>query len=388
MEELIYKILESQNDRCPNCGGNYEKGECKFCNSINKKSEELISDLEKLLNGEKEYSKDEYVLLSLLHKYNIESLNKVLEKHNINPNTWIEYYNTIIKGKDKLSIFDIKVLITLISNKLINEDIMVKFNTAILKNIHINAKEGQYLNEIFAKNVIENIFKEMCMSFEIYAPTLKFIDIKKEEERVAYVNGSGDIRIDNTELKNFINGDIVSLYSSLMHELCHIYQFEEMRKKDNDVSVFIKALDNIIVNKNNKYYKDNYLLISYEIEAFFTELESTNYMVNKTGLTELADPQINEKLSNLNNKYNNIYRKYNDEVASLIDIANKYVAIHEYNYYPIVRKFYKVVGDKVVLKDREEFINDNKDNESFIKFYDTFISKKQDIDIEERSPAK
>lgn len=388
MEEIVYKILDSQNDRCPNCGGNFENNKCNYCKTINKRSEESITELEKLLNDKKEYSEDEYILLSLLNKYNIEGLNKLLEKHNITPNKWIEYYNTNIMGKKELSIFDIKVLITLISNKLVNETIMKKFNTAILKNIYTNSKKGQFLNEIFAKNVIENIFKEMCTLFHMHAPTLNFVDFKKEDNCIANVNKLGDIKIDNGELRDFINGDIVSLYSTLIHELCHIYQFEEMKSKDNDISILIKTLDIIITNKSSKYYHNNYSLMSYENEAFSTQLISTNEMVKSTGLTELIDPQINEKISDINKVYNNIYRKHDDKVESLIDIVSRYVTINDYNSYPIIKKFYKVIGDKVVLKSRDEFISDNKGNEKFIEFYDAFINKGESIDEAEQPNIK
>lgn len=397
--EIVPIISKIRNiKRCSGCNGSYVNSNCKYCGAKNEELEVLLNSLESMLKRfcdklsnlpiEKMYINKLFNLLYSINNVEISTVKELLQNYN---------YPTLYSGfleqtLDKLKIFDTELSPLEIST----------LETIIYRND--NSIDMRIIQDFFIHNAL---FKEQNISYDCfcklvqqfvisfmkdYYPSSECIIQEEIPDHKDSVGGSvyDLIYLKENEIRKLYYEGKYDIFLTIFHELTHTMQFRHIFDNDNFVMISSFTIDelkeHILSHETDWYHKENYDMLSYEYEADYygvylmdKYLSNLNYHLNHE-ITQQKITEFEKSMHNKNRTRNGepttIEMEFEKVIQNRPDLLKKYKKL---NY------LYKVVGDEVVAKTREDLIEDsqnilNNPNMSeeyktmMVKFYEEYIS--------------
>lgn len=396
MEPIVTKVRNIE--RCSSCGGTYVNNSCKYCRTTNKELEHLVNDLNKLIrrfcdkiNNLPIQAININKLFNLLYSIkNVEipSVKELLQKYD---------YQSLFSGFIEQTFEKLKVFDTVLSPLEISS-----IETMIYRND--NQFDMRMIQDFFIHNALfktQNInydcFCKLVQQFVIsfmkdYYPSSECIIQEEIPDHKDSVGGSvyALIYLKENEIRKLYYEGKYDIFLTIFHELTHTMQFRHIFDNDNFVMISSFTIDelkeHILSHETDWYHKENYDMLSYEYEADYygvylmdKYLSNLNYHLNHE-ITQQKITEFETLMHNKNRTRNGepttIEMEFEKVIQNRPDLLKKYKKL---NY------LYKVVGDEVVAKTREDLIEDsqnilNNPNMSeeyktmMVKFYEEYIS--------------
>ncbi len=304
--------------------------------NIDPNNDELIIEIKReLLNPSSNLSK------MTLDGLNFEPLDTDLSKFEINEN---------FKDYDKL----LETVGNCYKEKKNIPSSICKF----LINGHINDKYK--CSNVFAyKGMISGLFENILDQLHMGRYTIGYsTSPMKGLIHGQHLINSKSMKINNDRIDDFINEKDPFIFEVCFHELMHAYQWKKI--KDNDISfIEYQMLKDIILSASkecNKYYDDNYKLVSNEMDArryssiFTTNLLGTidrKYMEDYKEKALEIETMETKKIKELS-KANK--RKQGDKIVRLDDLFDQYILVTKEKFakdnYRAINVEYNEKGEK------------------------------------------
>ncbi len=281
--DLVSPIVKEINNigACPNCGGHYIKGTCKYCRTKNEKLEQLVNDLEIYLKSLLEKLENLPIknininkLFNLLYTCkNIEDslLNELFTKYNYEE----VFQHFFEQNLERLNNCD---------NEFTPLEMEV-FETAISVNKH---PELNRVYDFFIRNALlkkQNVsFDSFCIvikhftesQMKIVYPTVKCQIVEKIPYKICNSKVVGEssynkITLSKELVKELYNNENFEILITIFHELIHTMQWKEIFTSKDIKAItplmMTELMEYILTREVSGYYNENYDKISYENEA-------------------------------------------------------------------------------------------------------------------------
>ena len=395
--EIVPIISKIRNiKRCSGCNGSYVNSNCKYCGTKNEELEVLLNSLESMLKRfcdklsnlpiEKMYINKLFNLLYSINNVEISSVKELLQNYN---------YPTLYSGfleqtLDKLKIFDTELSPLEIST----------LETIIYRND--NSIDMRIIQDFFIHNAL---FKEQNISYDCFRELIRqFTElymkryysrpkciVKEQINKDRDLSGGSNydlIYLKNDDIKKLYKDGNYLILFTIFHELTHAIQFSQIfGNANNIITPFMidELKEHVLSNETDWYHDENYDVLSYEYEADYyglylmdQYLARLSYNINHK-LTQKKMDEIIIQMQNKNRTRNGepttIEMEFEKVIQNRPDLLKKYKKL---NY------LYKVVGDEVVAKTREDLIEDSQNilnnpnmsgvqKEMMTKFYEEII---------------
>lgn len=395
---FIENILE--NKVCPNCSGSRFDGyECIYCGIENIYVKNFLEKIEDTLNKYENETKD-LVLSSQWNKFfnllfsvsnlNISIIDDFLDKY--------DYKNYALKNYDKIldkiycnkelleTEIDFLDLMIWMNCESVDYGILYAyfFRQTIMKKINISYKSFKHMLKIYVEDVFLNIYnsKISCEIVPHFESCINDLD--------KYVVGSAthfSLYLGEEIISAlYYNGD-VELFHVIGHEMFHLYQLRFCFNTGNIIGFGgITCLKDYILAANNKYYKDNYDNVIFELEAEIKGKEFQKNILLTLGF-ELNPDKYQSDREELFARMKDKRRIVNGEETTVDVEFEKFIYNHPEIFlrFPKLARLYKIEGNNVILKSNDELNNDLKEilenpeiHEEYKKqiqlFYDEYIN--------------
>lgn len=279
-----------------------------------------------------------YQLLKI-KDYNIENINKLLEKTDIENYLNTVYAKKIFKKIDDNNPIDksfIDYFTYAISNKKIDPEVAITYTNKIFAE-HIknpeNSKNNNVTEELLKNCII--LLTEHYMKKYVPNPKTEIIEYNSNDYSKFHLDtdylpiGSAIYKSEKIELNSilvsifYLTGN-TEIFETMFHELIHIKQSHTIyeKKSINSFEEYVNLKDHIIQGYLDEYYNENYFNISFEQDAKIKSYILTESYLNSLGIVCENIGEIKERINKLIKTYSDDLRKINgkdDDINNVFD---------------------------------------------------------------------
>ena len=235
-----------------------------------------------------------------------------------------------------------------------DDNVLERYIDLIIKSNDLNTKK--ILANIVIISLV-NRFKaieELDFSVSFDLDNKSILGLYNKNKKIINVNTSFMNSLDD------FNYNFVLCISSLFHELDHVKQYKNVKKKKLDFNNLIMAIDMILgdIYGEDDYYDNNYHNLSFEIDAECKSYISTNKLFSKyADLIDRYRKSISVKKDNYVRKdglyYYEIICLFVEKMNYLLSLDKKYKRI--FDEYPVIYEFFDIIDNQLRFKTDKYF---------------------------------
>ena len=395
---------------CPNCLGNYINYECKYCHTENKELKELYFKLEMYLQRFNDYllnlpinNMPNNKLFNLLYSISgikLEIVENFLNKYHYDKVMDGVYATTIKKilNNEELTNLEIDAIDAIILRYDRDLEVYVDFFTKELltKPLSDNMDMPMIKYETYA-NLVKYFVEKQMQTFS-KNPTCEFVSFKELNPDYDDLDDScitlgvadfGNIKLLEDDVKNLYIYGSNRIFNTIYHEFRHVIQFSKIIN-GHELSYLglLETMDYIINLKLPGYYKENYHLISYELDASVCGFTHQLNLLHSHNVPVKDEDIILQNIEELNKKMFELDRYVNGNRDNLQSIFLKCMGndLTTFSKYPQLSVIFKIENGFVVEKtkeelasEREKFLNSNiiseKKKNGLKSIYDAYLGE-------------
>ena len=213
-------------------------------------------------------------------------------------------------------------------------------------------------------------FVEQQMRIFSKNPICEFVSFEElnpisSEEDSSVILGVADeeiIKLVEDDVKNLYIYGSNRIFNTIFHEFRHVIQFSRIiTGEELSYLGLLETMDFIINETIPGYYKENYNLISYELDASFYGLTHQLNLIHSYNISVKDEYKIIQIIEEIKKKMYELDRYVDGKRDNLENIFLKCMGndIDTFNKYPQLSIVFKIENGFVVKKSKEELINES-----------------------------
>lgn len=360
MEERIIELCQNiKNCRCSDCGAPLKNGfQCEYCRSISQigknYEEELITLLEQY---ECTLSDDQIKQMKINRLWNhlytirdfpISKVNSLLDRASYQSkmkkrlDTLIMLYNE----DNELPQSQYELILFLLFNHELDEKYKFNWCAVLIKGI---AQKNFSISEEDVEKFI-TIWSEQLIGRYVKVPkSMIKCHIQELEENTRGCCRGTKITISKQIIKELLEGNLFKIICTISHEITHVVQYDRYKNQVISITSLLQLKDEILSNRIPNYYKENYDILSMELEAMvlgstdaidylkFLELPiKEEYLVERNNWTAMLntyflnkDRSVNDKRENLDELFDELLMRHPELLEQYPQLKLEYTLEYE-----------------------------------------------------------
>ena len=366
---------------CPNCLGDYINYECKYCHTENKELKDLYSKLEMYLQRFNDYllnlpikNMPNNKLFNLLYSISgikLEIVENFLNKYHYDKVIDRVYATTIKKilNNEELTQEEINTIDAIILRYDKDLEVYVEYFTKKLLTMPLSDNMDMSMIKYETYTNLIKYFVEKQMQVLSKNPTCEFVSFKElnpdsDDFDSCITLGEADvgsIKLLEDEVRNLYIYGSNRIFNTIYHEFRHVVQFSKIiTGKELSYLGLLETMDYIINLKLPGYYKENYHLISYELDASVCGYKHQLNLLHSYNIQVKDEDIILQNMEELNKKMYELDRYINGKSSNLIDTFLNCIGndLATFSKCPQLSIVFKLENGFIVLKSKEELIKE------------------------------